>query len=386
MTARTRWGAATILTVVSMILTLMPAAQAITVGQAKLGTELRDVAAMPDGSSAVAGFVTTKDGHRASVVARIGVKSDVKWQRTWRPGSGCAASADAVAVSDTGFVYVAGSFGCDEDGGSQSWFLRRYTGAGELLWAVTQPADLHPEIWGLVDALAAREGGGVIMAGRDEGCCDVTTPQDGWVRAFDANGHLLWTNRFEAPGIATATHDQVNDVSTSGDAIYVTGFIAQGTATEPWRDLEIAIGRLTSQGRWAWFHLIRDAGAPAGDLDMGTAITMAAGRPVAVFQVQSGATTVHRIEWYSTTGTRLRSRPTSLFAQTLAGNPRGELYTAYGQRLVKFAPDGSVLWKSGFGPTYELSAVAASGSAGLAAGYVRVNDATHAGVFLHQAG
>jgi hypothetical protein len=218
------------------------------------------------------------------------------------------------------------------------------------MWHRDQLRAQHPRTWGSINAISVR-GAGVIVAGDDTGCCDVGAGQDGWVRAFGGNGGLLWTNRFEPPGIPSSTQDLVWDLAVHRGAIYAAGQVAIGTPDEPWRDLEAVVARLAPDGSLAWARVFRDPGIQ-DDWDAAMSITVAAGRPVAAIQMNATTSAWTRLVGLGPeTGALRWSARTDGWPSVIGGTSTGtlfliarhpEIYT-----LREFGPRGVLRWSSG---------------------------------------
>ena len=272
-----------------------------------------------------------------------------RWQGTWRP-AGESAFASAVAVAADGSVYVGGHrTSVDVYETEEWWFLRRYSANGTLLWNRGQSPAQHRATWGMIDAIATRSGG-VVVAGSDTGCCDVSAGQDGWIRAFGTGGALLWTNPFEPPGIAARTQDLVWDVAAHRGAIYAAGYVAIGTAEEPWRDHEAVVARLTPGGSLAWARVFRDPGIQ-DDRDEAVSITIAAGRPVAAIQMNATTSAWTRfVGLRPAAGTLRWSAGTNGWPVAVEGTASGALYllSRHPEQylLREFRPRGNQMWSS----------------------------------------
>lgn len=224
-------------------------------------------AAGPHGISLVAGRRFVDRHHDAMFVAAYGPRGALRWLRAWRP-AGCSATASAVAAAPDGSVFVGGSRSCSNE--PARWFVRRYTRGGSLAWhreGGPLPGSTISDAGAYVNALAPWRGG-VVVAGRDEGCCDISSGQDGWVRSIDAAGSARWISRFEFAGVPSATTDLAADVATSAAGIFVGGYVAMGRPHEPWFDWEPAVIRLTDGGRPVWQRIQRDPGGEPGGGDM----------------------------------------------------------------------------------------------------------------------
>ena len=302
-----------------------------------------------NGVTAVVGSRWAPGGHQTMSIVVYGPRGGQRWRGIWRP-AGESAFASAVAVAADGSVYVGGHrTSVDVYETEEWWFLRRYSASGALLWHREQPPAQHPATWGMIDAIATRSGG-VVVAGSDTGCCDIGAGQDGWVRAFGSGGALLWTNPFEPPGIAARTQDLVWDVAAHRGAIYAAGYVAIGTAEEPWKDHEAVVARLTPDGSLAWARVFRDPGIQ-DDLDEAVSITIAAGRPVAAIQMNATISAWTRfVGLRATTGTLRWSAGTNGWPVALEGTASGALYllSRHPEQylLREFGPQGNQVWSS----------------------------------------
>jgi len=300
------------------------------------------------GVTAAVGSRWAPGDHLTTSVVVYGPMGGQRWQGTWRP-AGESAYASAVAVASDGSIYVGGTrTRVDVYEPELRWFLRRYSANGTLLWHREQPLAQHPP-GGEIHAIATRNGG-VVVAGSDVGCCDISAGQEGWIRAFGNGGALLWTNPFEPPGIPARTHDLVWDVTAHRGAIYAAGFVAIGTVQEPWKDHEAVVARLTPGGSLAWAHVLRDRGIQ-DDFDTVRSITIAEGRPVAAIEqngVQSAWTRFVGLR--PETGAVLWSKGTNGWPAVVEGTASGSLYLLSRHPeiylLRELGPQGNPVWSS----------------------------------------
>jgi hypothetical protein len=294
------------------------------------------------GETAVAG--STRDAN-GIVVTVHGPEGTKRWIATWRPAKGTAYPS-AVAIADGGAVFVGGSRTVRGMGIRSWWFLRRYSPEGRLVWHREQAE--HPvERWGGVEDLVVTDGG-PIAALSDTGCCDVSAGQEGWVTAFDGAGRARWTSPFEAAGIPATTPDLATGLhATNGGGVYVGGYVAEGTAAEPWKDREAVVVRLTARGTVAWTRVLRDAGIQ-DDMDVVRAVTVAGGSPVAVIEMNAVASAWTRLVRLDPTDGDVRwSGGVNGWPLTAAGTPAGDVYllTRYPSYQVrKIGPLGGVRW------------------------------------------
>lgn len=303
-----------------------------------------------NGVTAAVGSRWAPGGQQTMSIVVYGPRGGQRWQATWKPAAE-SAGASTVSVAPDGTIYVGG--GRDRVVGYETeswWFLRRYSANGTLLWHRDQPSAQHRATWGQIHALATRSGG-VVVAGADTGCCDASGGQDGWLRAFDASGRVVWTNGFEPPGIPARTQDLVWDVTVHRGAIYAAGYVAIGTAEEPWKDHEAVVARVKPGGSLAWAHVFRDRGIQ-DDFDTARSITIAASRPVAAIE-QNGVESAWTrfVGLRPETGAVQWSKGTNGWPAVVEGTAGGSLYLLSRHpeiyRLRGFGPRGGQVLSSG---------------------------------------
>ncbi len=182
----------------------------------------------------------------------------------------------ARGVSAKGFrVHVVGGTYGNLEGmnlGGQDAFLRKYDSSGTQLWTRQFGTASDDEAIGV-----AQDETGIYVVGFTAGTLQ-SPPYggiDGFIRKYDHVGNHLWTRQF-----GTVADDKVFGVTLAGD-LFVAG---QTTGTFPQQpsfgQQDIFVQRWDLLGNHLWTRQFGTAGA---DLATGTAGTVAAGDPNAVY-------------------------------------------------------------------------------------------------------
>ena len=165
----------------------------------------------------------------AAVLEKLGPDGSHVWTRAWAQHE-AHADGELVAVAADGSVYFAGTIGSLHfEGGA--WFLRKYAADGTLEWARAEPSWRHGRTADHPTGLAVSKHQ-VLLAGSYQGCCGDFRSRDGWVLAFDTDGHRRWRSPFEAAGLG-AFSDEADGIAVApGGTIYVAGWAALGPESE----------------------------------------------------------------------------------------------------------------------------------------------------------
>jgi hypothetical protein len=223
------------------------------------------VAAAADGRVVVAGATSgvlegpgfgTVDGF----VRVLDATGDLLWTRQF--GTAAAEYALGVAVAADGRVLVAGHTMGDlaaPNAGSADAFLRAYDAEGDLLWTRqfgTAAADVA------IGRVAVDALGRAVVAGRTHGALDGPHLGNGdaFVRAFDVAGTLLWGAQFGTPAdeqVGQVVLDDVGSVYVIGETDGDLGGANQGLS-------DVFVRKLTATGALRWTRQFGTAGADAG--------------------------------------------------------------------------------------------------------------------------
>lgn len=175
--------------------------------------------------------------------------------------------AQAVAVDSSGNLYVGGYTegslpGFTNAGGAPlgaitNWndaFLRKYTGDGTELWTQQFGHERHDEILGVV----ADGSGNLFITGYTDGAfVGFTNPggRDAFVRKYDAEGNVLWTQQFGSDSAAGAQpNDKGLDIGLDAQGnIYVAGSTSgQFQGGESGGSIDGFVRKLDSNGGILW--------------------------------------------------------------------------------------------------------------------------------------
>jgi hypothetical protein len=326
-------------------------------------------------------YVTGSEGRKNEhmIVRRSTRGGGLVWQRTFRQqGQDRWTRGRDVAVGPDGTVYVAGVLTTPKSQGEFheiATFLRAYGPAGALRW---QRVFTIGGSWDPVPNAVAAGPGFVVMTGYTS--CFECVEHEGWVRAWNPRGRLLWVDDFEFAGIDVAKRDMPNDVAVDRDgSIYVVGVVDRlendygGTAPS---DSEVVIRRMTSAGGTVWTRVLSDR---SKDSDLATSVAVRDGRVVvgALFGGGwGGRESPHPwVRVYSVHGraTWTRVWPGGQWHEDLAVviGATGRVYAAWsssvGVRVKALTAHGWLLWTSALDAEGSVDAVVSDGLLRLAA-------------------
>jgi len=145
-------------------------------------------------------------------------KGRLLWTKSYNSPANRWDGASAVAVDASGNVIVAGREDRSDLGEGHNWRIRKYTGAGKLLWSKSYngPADG----WDGASAVAVDVNGNVIVAGHEDQY-DLGQGFNWLIRKYTSKGTLLWSKSYNSPANrkdeATAVAiDAIGDVIVAG--------------------------------------------------------------------------------------------------------------------------------------------------------------------------
>ncbi len=215
-------------------------------GAALLGDYANAATLTPQGDLLVGGVSSVLDQGNDAWLRKYGPGGNVLWTRTHSGGAKSNDAANAIAVTEDGYIYVAGQEAVA--GESSNMWLGKYDADGNLLWS-----RLYNGAVGKADYLngaVAMDDGGVVVCGYETAD---SVPWRSFVRRYDAGGLVVWTEIEDGPTLAGAVCYGL-DLAANGDLL-LAGAAMEGMTREP------RIRRLGADGTPRWSALIVGAGA-----------------------------------------------------------------------------------------------------------------------------
>ncbi|HWB95380.1 MAG TPA: hypothetical protein VG672_01725 [Bryobacteraceae bacterium] len=168
-------------------------------------------------------------------------KYDTNGNLLWTQQSSKREGAVAVALGG-GAVYVAGS---DSSTGGQDVYLRKFDPSGNVQWSQKFGGTGFDVAWGV----AADASGAYIVGNSGAGLSGEPTGQL-FIRKYDPSGNVLWTQTFGTLGITEYAHG----VSVSSSGVYVIGSTEEliGVQTLPTFDLDAYVRKYDTNGNLQW--------------------------------------------------------------------------------------------------------------------------------------
>lgn len=173
----------------------------------------------------VAGSTFTLDEGTDTWLRHYNAAGDPVWTRTFDGTASGADQASGVAVDGAGNVVVVGY--TTSSGSSRDIWIRKYNAGGTTQWTdtVSSGGSNNEEGHGITtDAMGNVIATGYLWAGGDA--------QDIWVRKYDADGDVQWTQSY---GGAAGGRDEGNGVAAdSAGNVVVVGHETTGTERDIW--------------------------------------------------------------------------------------------------------------------------------------------------------
>src|SRR5690606_37428636 len=113
-------------------------------------------------------------------------EGDVLWTRTYNGTAGGSDSANAVAVTDDGYIYAAGHE--NVPGENHNMWVGKYDADGNLLWSRLYNGGASKADY--LHAAVAMDDGGVVVCGYES--ADSISWQS-FLRRYDSDGLTVWT-------------------------------------------------------------------------------------------------------------------------------------------------------------------------------------------------
>ncbi|MBI2264794.1 MAG: SBBP repeat-containing protein [Armatimonadetes bacterium] len=118
------------------------------------------------------------------------------WTQTYNSPANSFDKGYGIAIDGLDNIYVTGSENRTDLGQGANVWLRKYSSAGNTLWTWTYNGPANGGDEGI--GIAADEAGNVYVTGY-ENRADLGQGDNIWVRKFDTNGIVLWTQTYNSP-------------------------------------------------------------------------------------------------------------------------------------------------------------------------------------------
>ena len=204
-----------------------------------------------------------------SLTAFISMSADaaliphLEWIQTYDSPAHSQDRGHGAVVDATGNIYVTGYENRDDLGQDSNVWLRKYDTDGNTIWTETYDSPDHRDDYGL--GVAVDAAGNVYVTGSEKRG-DRDFPKDDWLRKYDTDGGVLWTQTYDSPA-HLKDHSRGVAVDAAGN-VYVTGAEYRpdlGQANNIW------FRKYDANGNILWTETYD---SPDHDQDMGYGITV----------------------------------------------------------------------------------------------------------------
>jgi uncharacterized delta-60 repeat protein len=145
------------------------------------------------------------------------------WTRTYDSPAHNQDIGFDVASDAAGNVYISGWETRDEIGQSENIWIRKYDASGSVLWTQTYDSPNHGQDTGR--GIVVDSDGNVYVTGREQRD-DLGQQDNTWLRKYDTNGNVMWTRTYDSP---SNQWDEGHGLSVdSAGNVYVAGFEYRG--------------------------------------------------------------------------------------------------------------------------------------------------------------
>ncbi|HKO52281.1 MAG TPA: SBBP repeat-containing protein [Polyangiaceae bacterium] len=217
-------------------------------------------------------------GGRNCFIRKLDAKGNLLWARQF--GSSGEDVVYAVAVEPAGSLYVAGYTLTTpgSSGGSVDAFVRKFDGAGNVLWDFPFGTGADD----LAHSVAVDAAGDVYVAGRTSGSLrgENAGAYDAFVRKLDSTGNVLWTNQF-----GTGRDDDAYSLALAPDGqVYLAGSTLGSLQAIVRGEGDAFVSKLNAAGNILW---TRQMGT--SNVDIGMAVVVGSTGNVFVGGYTSGS-------------------------------------------------------------------------------------------------
>jgi len=185
-------------------------------------------------------------------------QGDTVWVRNYNGSGNGSDEAAALALDDSGNVYVAGSA---QSSISLDFAIIKYDSSGNILWVKNYNGPLSGDDQAL--HLERDSAGYIYVSGRSEG-----TSQDLATIKYAPSGDTVWVRRYNGPFNA---EDQVNDLALDQDGnVYLTGYREDSISQEE-TNFNFLTLKYSPSGTLLWQKIFDRSGSL---LDFGNALAV----------------------------------------------------------------------------------------------------------------
>jgi hypothetical protein len=216
-----------------------------------------DIAVDGSGNVYVTGYITASGTGYDYATIKYYPNGDTAWVRTYNGPSNSSDFASAIAVDDSGNVYVTGN--SYASGTSIDYATVKYDSTGNTVWVkrYSNSGSMTDQAW----AIAVDDSVNVYVTGYS---ANVGTDLDYATIKYYPNGDTAWVRRYDGPGNSGDWAFDI-EVDSSGN-VYVTGY-SSGDGTS----LDCATIKYYPDGDTAW---VRRYNGPGNGIDEGRALVL----------------------------------------------------------------------------------------------------------------
>ncbi len=221
------------------------------------------VALADDGAAYIAGYESAADMTNNGVLRKVDTFGADLWVSSFDAPSGTNTVVQHVAVDAEGSVIVVGY--ADSTAAGLELILRKYTPEGMPVWTRSYGGAANGNDVGA--GVAVTQAGSLYIAGYETVAAEGTNM---WLGKYDTDGNLLWARSYN--GVASLDDYLVSVVTDADDNAYVCGY--ESSVNYPWHSF---VRKYDEDGNIVWTdeflgetmegaHCFGIAQAPQGDL------------------------------------------------------------------------------------------------------------------------
>jgi cysteine-rich repeat protein len=225
--------------------------------------QILGVALADDGAAYLAGYESAADMTNNALLRKVDTFGADLWTSSFDAPGGTNTVVERVTVDESGSVIVVGY--TDSMSAGQEVMLRKYTPDGMAVWTRSYGGDANGNDVGM--AVAATSAGSLYVVGYE------SVPAEGtnmWLGKYDTDGNLLWARSYN--GVASLDDYLTGVVTDANDNAFVCGY--ESSVNYPWHSF---VRQYDEDGNIVWTdqflgetsegaHCNGIASAPNGDL------------------------------------------------------------------------------------------------------------------------